>query len=113
MGRSEVETFARTGTIGDKLQFGLKENDFGYVLEKTTENRFSASFTDGTIVVRVPASEADRWAETDEVSLAGTSQANEQTELKILIEKDFVCHNSQNDEDRSDRFLHPGGGEMC
>lgn len=35
LGRSEVESFDRTGTIGDKVQFGLGKNDFGYLLEKT------------------------------------------------------------------------------
>ncbi|MBP7415652.1 MAG: hypothetical protein WBC19_12335 [Pyrinomonadaceae bacterium] len=113
LGRSEVEAFGRTGTIGDKVQFGLKEKEFGYLLEKATENRFSATFIDGTIVVGVPASEADHWVNTDEVSLAGTFMADEQTEIKILIEKDFVCLNAHNDEDQSDRYPHPKGDDAC
>ncbi|MBK8304858.1 MAG: hypothetical protein IPK98_16255 [Chloracidobacterium sp.] len=113
LGRSEVEAFGRTGTIGDKVQFGLKEKEFGYLLEKATENRFLATFTDGTIVVGVPASEADHWVNTDEVSLAGTFMADEQTEIKILIEKDFVCLNAHNDEDQSDRYPHPKGDDAC
>lgn len=113
LGRSEVETFGRTGTIGDKVQFGLKEKEFGYLLETSTENRFSATFTDGTINVSVPPSEADRWVNTDEVSLAGTFIADGQTEIKILIEKDFVCLNAHNDEDQSDRYPHPKGDDAC
>ena len=113
LGRSEVEAFGRTGTIGDKVQFGLKEKEFGYLLEKATENRFLATFTDGTIVVSVPSSEVDRWSSTDEVSLAGTFMADEQTEIKILIEKDFVCLNAHNDEDQTDRYPHPKGDNAC
>ena len=113
LGRSEVETFGRTGTIGDKVQFGLKEKEFGYLLETATENRFSASFTDGTIRVSVPPSEADRWVNSDEVSIAGTFMADGQTEIKILIEKDFVCLNAHNDEDQSDRYPHPNGDDAC
>lgn len=113
LGRSEVETFGRAGAIGGKVRFGLKENDFCYLLEKTTTNKFSACFIGGTIVVHVPASQADRWANTDEVSLAGIFVTDEQTELKILIEKDFVCLNAHNDEDQSDRYPHPKGGDAC
>lgn len=113
LGRSEVETFAKTGAIGDNVRFGLGKNDFGYLLEKTPDSNFSASFADGTIVVRVPASDANSWANSDEVSLAGTFLADEQTELRILIEKDFVCLNAHNDEDQSDRYPHPKGDAAC
>lgn len=113
LGRSEVETFGRTGTIGDKVRFGLKMDEFGYSLEKTSQSNFSASFIEGTIVVQVPASDADRWANSDEVSLAGIFVADEHTEVKILIEKDFVCLNAHNDEDQSDRYPHPKGDAAC
>jgi len=113
LGRSEVETFAQTGAIGDNVRFGLGKNDFGYLLEKTPDSNFSASCADGTIVVRVPASDANSWANSDEVSLAGTFLADEQTELRILIEKDFVCLNAHNDEDQSDRYPHPKGDAAC
>lgn len=113
LGRSEVETFDQTGTIGNTVRFGPGKNDFGYVLEKTPDTNFSASFADGIIVVRVPASNANSWASTDEVSLAGTFLADEQTELRILIEKDFVCLNAHNDEDQSDRYPHPKGDAAC
>lgn len=113
LGRSEVETFDQTGAIGENVRFGLGKNDFGYLLEKTPDSNFSASFADGTIVVRVPASDANSWANSDEVSLAGTFLADEQTELRILIEKDFVCLNAHNDEDQSDRYPHPKGDAAC
>ena len=113
LGRSEVETFDQTGAIGDNVRFGLGKNDFGYLLEKTPNSNFSASFADGIIVVRVPASDANSWASSDEVSLAGTFRPDEQTELKILIEKDFVCLNAHNDEDQTDRYPHPKGDNAC
>lgn len=113
LGRSEVETFDQTGAIGDNVRFGLGKNDFGYVLEKTPDSNVSASFADGIIVVRVPASDANTWASSDEVSLAGTYLADEHTEIRILIEKDFVCLNAHNDEDQSDRYPHPKGDAAC
>lgn len=113
LGRSEVDTFDRKGTIGDVVNFGPTAPAFGYSLEKTSEIGFSASFADGRIVVLVPASQAEDWANSAEVSLAGTCLPDEQTELKILIEKDFVCLNAHNDEDQSDRYPHPKGDEAC
>ncbi len=113
LGRSEVETFDQTGAIGDNVRFGLGKNDFGYVLEKTPDSNFSASFADGIIVVRVPASDANTWASSDEVSLAGTYLTDEHSEIRILIEKDFVCLNAHNDEDQSDRYPHPKGDAAC
>ena len=113
LARPEAETFDQTGTTGDNVRFGLGKNDFGYLLEKTPNSNFSASFADGIIVVRVPASDASSWANSDEVSLAGTFLADEQTELRILIEKDFVCLNAHNDEDQSDRYPHPKGDAAC
>lgn len=102
-----------TGTIGDALHFGPGKNDFGYLLERASQNEFAASFINGTIGVQVPASDADRWVNSDEVSLAGTFVADDETELKILIEKDFVCLNAHNDEDQSDRYPHPKGDAAC
>ena len=113
LGRSEVETFGRTGTIRDRVRFGREGNDFGYSIEKTSENIFSACFSEGAIEVRIPASDADSWVDSGEVSLAGTFLADDQTELKILIEKDFVCLNAHNDEDQSDRYPHPKGDAAC
>ncbi|MBK8303629.1 MAG: hypothetical protein IPK98_09620 [Chloracidobacterium sp.] len=113
LGRSEVKTFDQTGTIGDQVRFGLGKSSFGYLLEKSPDSNFSASFADGIIVVRVPASDANSWASSDEVSLAGTFRPDEQTELKILIEKDFVCLNAHNDEDQTDRYPHPKGDKAC
>ncbi|MBX7053950.1 MAG: hypothetical protein K1X36_03265 [Pyrinomonadaceae bacterium] len=113
LGRSEVKTFDQTGTIGDIVRFGLGKNDFGYLLKKTPDSNFSASFADGIITALVPASDANSWARSDEVSLAGTFLADEQTELRILIEKDFVCLNAHNDEDQSDRYPHPKGDAAC
>ncbi|MEQ1607204.1 MAG: hypothetical protein ABL999_20265 [Pyrinomonadaceae bacterium] len=113
LGRSEVETFDQTGTIGGKVRFGQNLAEFGYSLETTPESGFSASFTDGRLVVQVPASRANSWANSDEVSLAGTILPDEQTELEILIEKDFVCLNAHNDEDQSDRYPHPKGDAAC
>ena len=82
LGRSEVETFGRTGTIRDRVRFGREGNDFGYSIEKTSENIFSACFSEGAIEVRIPASDADSWVDSGEVSLAGTFLADDQTELR-------------------------------
>ncbi|CAN5325838.1 hypothetical protein BH10ACI3_BH10ACI3_02680 [soil metagenome] len=114
LGRSEVKNLARRGRIEEKVNFNpLNQNDFFYKLEKTSANEFSATFTGGCVTVSVPDVLIDGWAATDQVSIEGSQKLDERTDLKFLIEKDFVCLNAHNDEDQSDRYPHPKGDEAC
>ena len=83
------------------------------MLEKTSANEFSGTFTGGRITVGVPAAIIDLWAATEQVSIEGSQKLDAQTNLKFLIERDFVCLNAHNDEDQSDRYPHPKGDEAC
>ena len=106
--------FALTGLIEERVQFGMPSgNDLCYTLQKTKGQEFTGTFADGKISVGVPEILVERWASTDDVSLEGVQKLDCQTDLKILIEKDFVCLNAHNDEDQSDRYPHPKGDEPC
>jgi len=113
LGRSEVHSFGRTGKIEAVVKFGPGKNDFCYALEKISANEFSGLFEDGKITVRVPELLVRRWIESEDVGIQGGQTWDDQTELNFLIEKDFVCLNAHNDEDQSDRYPHPKGGEPC
>ncbi|CAN5322287.1 hypothetical protein BH10ACI3_BH10ACI3_03320 [soil metagenome] len=114
LGHSEVDEFAASGVIGDKVRFGGPSgNDLYYVLKTTDGNEFSGTFADGKITVTVPGSVVDAWAAGLEVSIEGVHQPDADTELAFLIEKDFVCLNAHNDDDQSDRYPHPKGPEAC
>jgi hypothetical protein len=114
LGRSEVESFGRSGTIEKVVRFGKShENDLTYKLETTDGDEFTGRFRNGNIAVCIPRSIVDQWVSCDDVSISGSQKLDDQTDLKFLIEKDFVCLSAHNDEDQSDRYPHPKGPDAC
>lgn len=114
LGRTEVADLGRDGRIEEVVNFGPgDQNNFYYTLEKAAGDKFTGTFSGGRIKVTVPGPVIDRWAAGDEVSIEGNQIIDDNTELKFLIEKDFVCLNSHNDEDQSDRYPHPMGDDAC
>lgn len=114
LGKSEVESFARSGSIEETVTFRKSpENDLSYKLEMIDGNEFTGRFINGKIAVCLPRTIVDRWVRTDDVSISGSQRLDDQDRLKFLIEKDFVCLNAHNDEDQSDRYPHPKGSDPC
>lgn len=74
---------------------------------------FTGDLSNNVITVGVPRAIAEEWVGSEEVSISGSQRLDEQTLLKFLIEKDFVCLNAHNDEDQSDRYPHPKGPDEC
>jgi len=114
LGRSEVESFGRSGSIEERVRFGGSDkHDLRYKLEIADGPEFAGSFAGGVITVSVPRSVADTWVGSEEVSISGSQTLDDETRLKFLIEKDFVCLSAHNDEDQSDRYPHPKGPDAC
>ncbi|MGD9628370.1 MAG: hypothetical protein AB7V18_03915 [Pyrinomonadaceae bacterium] len=114
LGRSEVEAFGRTGSISERVRFGSSiENDLRYELTIVDGPEFVGNFENGAITVGVPRSVVDEWVGSEEVSISGKQGLDQETSLKFLIEKDFVCLSAHNDEDQSDRYPHPKGPDAC
>ncbi len=121
--RGEVQQFGETGRIAETIRFGASPAaQLSYVLEADGEARqISASFAENKVTVMIPGAVARNWVESDEVSLmseqpieigeqsGATKNGTSENVLKILIEKDFVCLDRQNDPDSSDAFPHPTG----
>lgn len=112
LARTEVDKFGREGSVEDVVQFG-ESSQLRYVLEKTAGTELTGTFSDGSLVVGVPAKLVENWAQSEEVSIAGSKQIDGTTDLKVLIEKDFVCLTSDRDEDQSDLYPHPKGADNC
>ncbi len=114
LGITEVASLAQKGFIEETVSFGPgSQSNFYYALKKAPGDIFSGSFSAGRITVSVPASIIDVWAAGNQISIEGKQNIDEHTDLKFLIEKDFVCLNAHNDEDQSDRYPHPGAGIAC
>lgn len=97
--KSEVERFCDTGYFQEITHFGNKH--LIYALEKNFSDKLSASFKDNKITLFMPAMMADEWANTTRVGFE-----NKEGEIYLLVEKDFVCLDTVN-EDQSDNYPNP------
>ena len=113
LGKSEVESFGRSGSIDEQVKFGGTGGDLIYRLEIADSPHFTGSFAGGVITVKVPRSLAEGWVSSEDVSISGAQKLDDDTLLRFLVEKDFVCLSSHNDEDQSDRYPHPNGPDAC
>ena len=73
-------------------------------------DRFDAAIADGPVIVRMLATLAAEWSETDRVGVDGNVPLGDGTTMRLLIEKDFACLTEQRPEDR-DAYPHPD--ETC
>lgn len=79
---------------------------FSLAWEITVESDGSdvaAAYEQGRISIRIPATVAFAWMESDEVGLEYYLPVGEGAALHVLIEKDFPCK-TRPDEDKSDFF---------
>lgn len=100
--QGEVNEFARQGVVEAKTPF-RGGSTLTYRLQSTgSVDVIGAEMDHGEITVSIPAQQARRWAETDQVGME-----TYQGPLHILIEKDFQClHKDAPDRD-PDVFPHP------
>ena len=111
---SEVEQFARTGRVEERIISGSSDDEgFYYVLEATD----AVSSPQGTvtargIVVQVPVGAAVRWASTDQIGIEGEQSVENHPSLRILIEKDFACLDGTG-EQNADTFPNPLAETKC
>jgi hypothetical protein len=106
--RSEVDQIAAGKSIVEETHF--PGSVLSYRLDVSDSGDLRAVFADGNVVVTVPASQASRWASTDQVSLMATQELAGGGSLTILIEKDFSCltpGHGRDDDDDADTFPHP------
>ena len=114
LGRSEVDRFERDGVIEETVRLSRSAtDDLKYSLCIIDGDLFTSEFINRSIVVGIPRTLAESWIRSDDITISGWKKLDENSDLKILIEKDFACLNAHNDEDQSDRYPHPKGPDAC
>lgn len=103
LSQTEVRTLAATSRCAEATP--LPGGTFTYTLQ--TGPAYAAHLDGSTLTVQVPEAVATAWAESDQVSLSSTLVLEDDTEVKLLIEKDFQCLAPDRDEDESDLFPNP------
>ena len=101
--QSEVAAFGTVGQVKEAVNFGNQdESDFFYAVERNSTRNLSTAFEEGKLKVSVPKDTVNQWVNTEQVGIEG-----EDGDLRILIEKDFVCPTPRKGEDEHDNFPHP------
>ena len=107
--RGEVDRLAAGISIVEETRFPAAV--LKYRLDISENSSLSATFDNGSVVVKLPKSKVLHWANTDEVSLYGEQELSGSDTLSLLIEKDFKClepGHHRDCEDDEDTFPHPG-----
>jgi hypothetical protein len=105
LSRSEVDTFAKTGYLEERTEFG--NTAFIYALKsKEGIGALEAAFTDGTITMFVPADIPAAWATNETVGHNNNFDIGNGKKVFLLLEKDFKCIDNT-EEDQSDNYEHP------
>lgn len=105
--QTEVESIRAGEAVSETTDFGGGRRLTYRLAADPAAPAMCAAYADGVITVSVPAGEAQRWTETDLVSLAAEQAADDGGTLSILVEKDFQCLAPREGEDESDMFPHP------
>ncbi len=105
--RGEVDTLREKGIV--KAHTGFPGGrTFRYSVESSPASvNPAAFFSENEISVRLPETAVLAWATSEQISLQGEQRLDDGNQLRILIEKDFVCLTGRDDEDESDMFPHP------
>ncbi len=111
--RSELAQFVQSGRIEETIHFSAeKDARLTYALEHApSAHQISLRCRPQEVVVVLSTEAARRWAEDDQVGVAGNLE-NGSGELALLIEKDFACLDGSS-ADNEDTFPNPNHGAAC
>lgn len=107
LSKTEVASASSTGLVRGRVAFP-DNHVLEYVFESSPAAvTADASFANNVLTVRVPQSDVNRWAESEEVSIEAAQNLDDGQKLLLLVEKDFACLAPRDGEDESDMFPHP------
>jgi hypothetical protein len=112
--RSEVDRFLCTGRVEERIMSGLGDQEsFYYLLEASAAVSAPKGWiARGGVVVQVPIADAITWASTNQIAIEGEQAIDNNTSLRILIEKDFACLDGT-EQQNADTFPNPLAGQKC
>ena len=102
-----MRTLGESGCIAETIMFSAGQR-LTYALKISARaSGIFARFENEEITIEIPAQTARDWIETDLIGLEYEQEVDGKTNLKITIEKDFVCVERPFDADNADAFPHP------
>lgn len=105
--RGEVDSFRELGRVAEEIVFPVG-GKLVYQIEMADDIDLpEARLSESRVTIRIPKADAVAWTETEEVGIAYNITCGVGPELRVLIEKDFVCIDRKDDPDNSDAFPNP------
>jgi len=102
--KTEVEELCNKGRIEEVTHF--KSNTFTYAVQQSQAEGLSASMKANTITLYINEAQLQGWDTDNTVGFENVEKLDSNTELSLLLEKDFVCLD-QRLEDQSDNYPNP------
>ncbi len=115
LGRSEVLRMILSGAVREITTFDLaRRQRLEYALVSDANvSAVTATFKDGSMVVRVPTHQVVAWGMTDQLGIDAIQTNSDGAALRILIEKDLECIDAPVGESQEDAFPRPDDGVAC
>lgn len=107
--QSEIGQLREAGSVSETIVFGSSSDaQLIYSLNiSPAATEISAQISNNSIEIFLPIALAENWIDTEIVGLYGTQTITDEKNLKIVVEKDFVCVDRPADADNKDAFSHP------
>ncbi len=110
--KSDIENLSQQQKVSDSINFGMT-TPLSYTLAISDTTQIEAKNMNSSIYIIVPKSRANKWINSDQVSIEETVEFGNGQTLHVLIEKDFPCLDREN-EDKSDTFFELAEeGKVC
>lgn len=116
LNQTEVATLTGIGQLSERVEFpGPPPNSFTYTLQSGSHvENGSVRFANGELVITLPDSEAQGWATTaKQVGMYFNHPLDNDTSLRIAVEKDFQCIDGPLDERDPAAYPHPIAKTGC
>lgn len=105
--KSEIQKLGDQKFIAEQITF-TPQQILTYQIEiSDSVQEIRSEFIEQKIIVKIPENIALNWIETDLVGIENEQKIENNKNLKILLEKDFVCIDRPFDKDNDDAFPHP------
>jgi hypothetical protein len=104
----EVRALAETGFVEETVRFPGAAILRYRVETGPHADGVHAGMVKSVMWVRLSREAVARWAESDEVGIAGVQSLQDGGVLRVSVEKDFECLNPGHAEDQSGAYPHPG-----
>jgi len=101
--KSELEQLKLGSVLTESVLFPNNQK-FEYRLSINPENEYGAIFQNGALHIALENKEGKAWLSTEQVGVEFNLKNQDNSELHVLIEKDFPCLDRP-EEDKSDTFV--------